>query len=50
MLLKFLKNQHWLINLVIKSISLIPTEVIHNISKTIFLKKVFFISNFEKYV
>ena len=48
MLLKFLKNQHWLINLVIKSISLIPTEVIHNISKTIFLKKVFFISNFEK--
>ena len=48
MLLKFLKNQHWLINLVLKFISLIPAEVIHNISKTIFLKKVFFLLNFER--
>ncbi len=47
-MLSFLKNQHWLITLIIKLMNLVPIAIVHNIDRIRAYRKIFHYVNFEQ--
>ena len=47
-MINFLKNQHWLITLVIKLMNLVPIAIFHNIDRIKAYRKIFHYVNFEQ--